>query len=110
MRLKLSILILCLAGLLAAAYGRSLIDRGTVSASLQSTDDITILNRSDIGVHSRGEVRFNHKKHENLVNPDPTWRYNELINKNFIVDSAPGGDRPYSVKISEAACVGCHHQ
>jgi len=109
MRAKALLLVICLAGLLAAAYGRSLIISKIASAPLQSAGDITILNRSDVGVHSRGEVRFNHKRHETLVNPDPTWRYNLLINPSFIVDSQPGGDRQYSVKTSEAACVGCHH-
>ena len=112
MRAKALLLIICLVGLLAAAYGRSLVSSTiapTIPPTPQSTADITILNRPGFGVHTRGEVRFNHKKHETLVNPDPNWPYNSLINPSFVVNTPSGGERAYTVKTSEAACVGCHH-
>jgi len=101
-----SVLTICLVVLLATAYGRSLINGGNAA---QSSDGFIILDGPSIGLHSRGEVRFNHIRHENLVNPDPNWRYNNLLNKDTIVSSPPGEGRQYPVLTSEAACVGCHH-
>lgn len=84
MRLKLTVLVLFVAGLATLAALR------VVASALptQSQEQDTVFRLDTKG--SRGVVYFSHKGHEALVNPDPNFVYKAKAKPN-------------------AACAGCHH-
>src|SRR5262245_43137451 len=84
MRLKLTILILFVVGLVTPLALR--VVASALPASLQQDDTIIKLDTKG----RRGFVYFSHKGHEALVNPDPDFVYKAKAKPN-------------------AACAGCHH-
>lgn len=88
MRLKLAVLTLYGLGLIAAMAMLAGPFSSTASGRQESLpkDQIVMLNVK--GTRTHGAVRFDHRQHEAVINPDPNW--------------------PYPAK-QGAACVGCHH-
>ena len=79
MKLKLAVLTLY-----ALAVGAPVALLAGPAVSQQAQDKIIVLDQHG----ERGEVRFNHTKHEPFINPDPDFPYKGEEN---------------------AACSGCHH-
>jgi hypothetical protein len=77
MKLKLAVIAVYVVAVMASAALVSLAGQGV---------DVIMLNMK--GARAYGPVRFDHRKHEKMINPDPEW--------------------PYQAKRG-AACSGCHH-
>ena len=89
MRLKLAVITMYAFGLVVPAAlmaGSFVSSGGDNEAGNQIKDGVIMLNVK--GARAKGPVRFDHNKHDALINPDPNY--------------------PHPAK-EGAACVGCHH-